>query len=43
MEWDMGINKGIFEKQICLKIFFLDVLNIMLVDLFGIMKVLVGD
>nr|XP_024362054.1 dynamin-related protein 3A-like isoform X3 [Physcomitrium patens] len=42
-ERDMGTNKGISEKQIRLKIFSPDVLNITLVDLPGITKVPVGD
>ncbi|KAJ7516642.1 hypothetical protein O6H91_22G065700 [Diphasiastrum complanatum] len=40
---DLGVNKGISEKQIRLKIFSPNVLNITLVDLPGITKVPVGD
>ncbi|XP_024363019.1 dynamin-related protein 3A [Physcomitrium patens] len=40
---ELGTNKGISEKQIRLKIFSPNVLNITLVDLPGITKVPVGD
>lgn len=40
---ELGMNKGISEKQIRLKIFSPNVLNITLVDLPGITKVPVGD
>ncbi|KAL3698868.1 hypothetical protein R1sor_012944 [Riccia sorocarpa] len=42
-ERELGTNKGISEKQIRLKIFSPNVLNITLVDLPGITKVPVGD
>ncbi|CAM6099196.1 unnamed protein product [Calypogeia fissa] len=42
-ERELGMNKGISEKQIRLKIFSPNVLNITLVDLPGITKVPVGD
>eukprot|EP00246_Nothoceros_aenigmaticus_P012241 TRINITY_DN3698_c0_g2_i3.p1 TRINITY_DN3698_c0_g2~~TRINITY_DN3698_c0_g2_i3.p1 ORF type:complete len:767 (-),score=166.49 TRINITY_DN3698_c0_g2_i3:167-2467(-) len=42
-ERELGVNKGISEKQIRLKIFSPSVLNITLVDLPGITKVPVGD
>ncbi len=40
---ELGTNKGISERQIRLKIFSPNVLNITLVDLPGITKVPVGD
>jgi hypothetical protein len=42
-ERELGTNKGISEKQIRLKIYSPNVLNITLVDLPGITKVPVGD
>lgn len=42
-ERELGLNKGISDKQIRLKIFSPHVLNITLVDLPGITKVPVGD
>ena len=43
MEREVGVNKGVSDKQIRLKIFSPNLLNITLVDLLGITKVLVGD
>uniref|UniRef100_A0A0D6R1E7 Dynamin-type G domain-containing protein n=1 Tax=Araucaria cunninghamii TaxID=56994 RepID=A0A0D6R1E7_ARACU len=42
-EREVGVNKGVSDKQIRLKIFSPNVLNITLVDLPGITKVPVGD
>ena len=43
IEREVGVNKGVPDKQIRLKIFSPNVLNITLVQLPGINKVLVGD
>ena len=42
-EREVGVNKGVLDKQIQLKIFSPNVLNITLVQLLGINKVPVGD
>lgn len=42
-EKEVGVNKGVSDKQIRLKIYSPSVLNITLVDLPGITKVPVGD
>ena len=43
IEREVGVNKGVLDKRIRLKIFSPNVLNITLVDLPGITKVPVGD